>query len=117
MNKSQDHNGVFGLARRMASRVVNPGGRPSAARLRDAVAGEVVLVTGASHGIGRATATQLARAGATVLLVARSADVLDELAEQLRAEGGDAHAHPADLTDLDAIPQLAERMLAEHGPP
>jgi NAD(P)-dependent dehydrogenase (short-subunit alcohol dehydrogenase family) len=117
LTKIQDDNGVAPLARRIASRIVNPGGRPSEARLRAAVAGRVVLVTGASHGIGRATATRLARAGATVLLLARSADVLEQLAEELRAAGGDAHAHPFDLTDLDAIPALAQRLLAEHGPP
>lgn len=104
--------------RRVASRAVNPGGRPSAAQLHDAVAGKVVLVTGASHGIGRHTAVQLARAGATVLLVARSADLLDELVEQLRAGGAQAFAYRADLTDVeDAVPALAQRILAEHGPP
>lgn len=115
MNKSQDHNDVARLARRLASRLVNPGGRPSDERLRAAVAGRVVLVTGASHGIGRATATRLARAGATVLLVARSADLLDDLAAEL---GSAAHAYTADLTDLEHdVPALAERVLAEHGPP
>jgi NAD(P)-dependent dehydrogenase (short-subunit alcohol dehydrogenase family) len=114
LNKSQDHNAVLGLARRVASRVVNPGGRPSAERLRAAVEGKVVLVTGASHGIGRATAVELAGASATVLLLARSADVLEELALEL---GPHAHPYPADLTDLDAIPALAERLLAGHGPP
>jgi NAD(P)-dependent dehydrogenase (short-subunit alcohol dehydrogenase family) len=117
LTKIQDHNGVAPLARRIASRIVNPGGRPSATRLRGAVAGKVVLVTGASHGIGRATAIQLARAGATVLLLARSADVLDQLVEELRADGGVAHAYPFDLTVLDAIPALAQRVLTEHGPP
>jgi NAD(P)-dependent dehydrogenase (short-subunit alcohol dehydrogenase family) len=114
LNKSQDHNGAGSLARRIASRIVNPGGDPGASTLRRAVDGKVVLVTGASHGIGRATATRLAEAGATVLLLARSADVLDELAAQL---GPHAHAYPADLTKLDAIPALAQRMLADHGPP
>jgi NAD(P)-dependent dehydrogenase (short-subunit alcohol dehydrogenase family) len=114
LTKSQDDNAVLGLARRVASRVVNPGGRPSPARLRAAVEGKVVLVTGASHGIGRAAAIQLADAGATVLLLARSAEVLEQLAAEL---GERVHAYPADLTDLDAIPALAERLLAEHGPP
>ena len=114
LTKIQDTNGVARAARRLASRIVNPGGRPSEQALRDAVAGKVVLVTGASHGIGRATAVQLAGAGATVLLVARSADVLEQLADEL---GEHAHAYPADLTELDAIPALAERLLAEHGPP
>jgi NAD(P)-dependent dehydrogenase (short-subunit alcohol dehydrogenase family) len=109
---------VQAAARRAASRVVNPGGTPSEARLRTAVAGRTILVTGASHGIGRATAIRLARAGATVLLVARSADVLDELAAELRAEGGDAHALAADLSDAEqAVPALARRIRDEHGPP
>jgi NAD(P)-dependent dehydrogenase (short-subunit alcohol dehydrogenase family) len=104
--------------RRVAARVVNPGGAPSATKLRAAVAGQTILVTGASHGIGRQTAIQLAHAGATVLLVARSADVLEQLAEQLRADGGDAHAYPADLSDAEeAVPALAARLLADHGPP
>jgi NAD(P)-dependent dehydrogenase (short-subunit alcohol dehydrogenase family) len=103
--------------RRLASRVVNPGGRPSPAELRAAVAGKVVLVTGASHGIGRHAAFQLAEAGATVLLLARSADVLEELGQRLREDGGSAFAYAVDLTDLDAVGPLAERILAEHGPP
>ncbi|HEX7291128.1 MAG TPA: SDR family NAD(P)-dependent oxidoreductase, partial [Conexibacter sp.] len=106
------------LARRVAARAVNPGGAPSATTLRRAVAGRTVLDTGASHGIGRATAIRLARAGATVLLVARSADLLEELAEQLRADGAAAHALPADLSDTDdAVPALARRILSEHDPP
>jgi NAD(P)-dependent dehydrogenase (short-subunit alcohol dehydrogenase family) len=117
LNKIQDHNALAGLARRVAARVVNPGGDPSDAALRASVAGQTILVTGASHGIGRATALRLARAGATVLLLARSAELLEELAQDLRAEGCSADAYPADLTDLDAIPALAERILAEHGPP
>ncbi len=103
--------------RRVASRVVNPGGRPSPEALRAAVAGKLVLVTGASHGIGRAAATQLAAAGATVLLLARSADLLEELAKELRAAGAEAYSYPADLTDLDAIPALVERIVADHGVP
>ncbi|HKG04200.1 MAG TPA: SDR family NAD(P)-dependent oxidoreductase [Conexibacter sp.] len=104
--------------RRVAARVVNPGGAPSATKLRAAVAGQTILVTGASHGIGRHTAIRLGRAGATVLLVARSVDVLEELAEQLRADGGKAFAYAADLSDAEeAVPALAARILAEHGPP
>jgi len=118
LNKSQDDNAAVRLARRLASRVVNPGGAPSATRLRAAVAGTTILVTGASHGIGRATAVRLARAGATVLLVARSEDLLEALADELRADGGDAHALPADLSDAaGAVPALARRILDEHGPP
>jgi NAD(P)-dependent dehydrogenase (short-subunit alcohol dehydrogenase family) len=104
--------------RRVASRVVNPGGAPSATKLRAAVSGQTILVTGASHGIGRHTAIRLARAGATVLLVARSAEVLEELAEELRADGAAAFAYTADLSDAEeAVPALAAQILAEHGPP
>lgn len=118
MNKSQDHNAAFQLVQRVASRVVNPGGAPSATELRAAVAGRTVLVTGASHGIGRATAIRLARAGAGVLLVARSAELLEELARELRADGAAAHALPADLSDAEqAVPALARRVLDEHGAP
>ncbi len=106
------------LAERVATRLLYPTSRPQDAALREAVSGRVVLVTGASHGIGRATAVALSRAGATVLLVARSADALEELAAELRADGGSAAAYPADLTDLDGdVPALVERILAEHGPP
>jgi short-subunit dehydrogenase len=77
-------------------RLVNPERHVSDMALRAAIAGRTVLITGASHGIGRATAERLARAGAEVLMVARSADALDELAAQL---GPGAHALPADLTN------------------
>src|ERR1043165_3553831 len=85
------------MALSLASRLIDPQGAPSEKKLREAVAGRVILVTGASHGIGRATARKLGRAGAIVLLVARSADRLEELAEEIAAGGGTAYAHPADL--------------------
>ncbi|MGC1798900.1 MAG: hypothetical protein WA701_00805, partial [Solirubrobacterales bacterium] len=56
------------LASRALTRVfMNPGGAPSEERLRERVEGKVVLITGASHGIGEATALQLGEAGARVL--------------------------------------------------
>src|SRR4051794_14788077 len=57
--------------------LANPPRVPDPVRLKSAVTGKTVLVTGASYGLGEATATKLAAAGATVLLVARSADKLD----------------------------------------
>lgn len=84
-------------------------------RLAFAVRGKVVLVTGASFGIGEATAKRLARAGATVLLLARTADQLDVVAEEIRADGGRAFAYPANLADPDAIEAVAAKVLAEHG--
>ena len=87
----------------------DPGGT---AALRRAVEGKVVLVTGASSGIGRASAIRLARAGATVLLVARSRDELDELSAEL---GPHAYAYPCDLTDFDELDALVSKVLDQHG--
>ncbi|HET6830283.1 MAG TPA: SDR family NAD(P)-dependent oxidoreductase [Solirubrobacterales bacterium] len=79
------------------------------------VAGTVVLVTGASSGIGEATARRLVAAGATVLLVARSADRLERIAFELEGGPGEAVPHPCDLSDLDAIDALCAHALANHG--
>src|SRR5260370_8202011 len=65
------------------------------------LAGETALVTGASSGIGRATAVALAGAGARVAVVARRAERLKELAGQIEAEGGEGLVPPADVTDED----------------
>jgi NAD(P)-dependent dehydrogenase (short-subunit alcohol dehydrogenase family) len=86
-------------------------------RLRRTVAGATVLVTGASFGIGKATACKLADAGATVLLAARSEDKLDQIAQSISDSGGQAVSYPADLSDEAAITALTERLLDEHGPP
>ena len=80
-----------------------------------AVGGRVVLVTGASSGIGRATARRLGAAGATVLLVARRAAALEDLAIEIDASGGQAHVHPCDLRDLDAVDRLAGELLETYG--
>ncbi|MEU8901222.1 SDR family NAD(P)-dependent oxidoreductase [Nocardia sp. NPDC048505] len=103
------------LAERVATRLLYPTSRPRERALRDAVSGRIVLVTGASHGIGKASARKLGAAGAVVLLVARSADELAQVAAEIRADGGRAHTYQADLTDFDATEQLAQRVLAEHG--
>ena len=85
------------------------------ARYRRALAGKVVLVTGASRGIGLIVAQMAAEAGAKVLLVARDADKLDAEVNAIRASGGDAHAHPADLSSFEQVDGLAESVLAQHG--
>lgn len=89
-------------------------GRDPARRLRDAVAGRRVLVTGASAGIGRETALALGAAGAEVLLVARRSDRLQDVAAQLAGRAPAVHVLTCDLTDLDAVDALAARVLEEH---
>ncbi len=77
------------------------------------VAGKTVMITGASSGIGRATALLLARAGATVLLVARGLEQLEETREEILESGGDAAIYPADLSDPESVDALIERLQAE----
>jgi NAD(P)-dependent dehydrogenase (short-subunit alcohol dehydrogenase family) len=83
-------------------------------RLAAAVRGKVVLVTGSSYGIGEATARRLAAAGATVLLVARTADQLQLVADDIRSRGGTAYVYPANLADPAAVEELVRTVLAEH---
>ena len=84
-------------------------------RLRDAVSGKVVLVTGASSGIGKATARRLGAAGATVLLVARRLELLEALRERIEADGGRAFTHQCDLSDSERATALANEVLEQHG--
>lgn len=77
--------------------------------------GKVALVTGGSSGIGRATAQVLAEAGAKVVIAARTAARLDEVAAQIRDRGGEALAVPADVTDGAQLDRLLEKTLAAHG--
>ncbi|WP_245717272.1 SDR family NAD(P)-dependent oxidoreductase [Nocardia jejuensis] len=102
------------FAERVATRLFYPTSRPSEKALRDAVGERVVLVTGASHGIGKVAARKLAAAGASVLLVARTLEDLEQVAAQIREAGGIAHVYRADLTDMDAVEKLGTTLLAEH---
>jgi NAD(P)-dependent dehydrogenase (short-subunit alcohol dehydrogenase family) len=70
------------------------------------LAGKLALVTGASRGIGAATAEALAREGAHVILVARTAKALEEVEDRIHAAGGSATIAPLDLTDGEAICKL-----------
>jgi NAD(P)-dependent dehydrogenase (short-subunit alcohol dehydrogenase family) len=76
---------------------------------------KVVVVTGASSGIGNVLAKKLALAGATVVLVARSHERLEETARVIADMGGDARVVPCDLTDMDAIDVAVAQILADFG--
>jgi NAD(P)-dependent dehydrogenase (short-subunit alcohol dehydrogenase family)/thioester reductase-like protein len=79
-----------------------------------ALAGRTVLITGASSGIGRATALKVAAAGGTPLLVARTRAKLEATRTEIEAAGGSAYVYDADLSDMDAIAGVVDRALADH---
>ena len=79
------------------------------------LSGKMALVTGASSGIGRSTALALAAAGAHVALVARRADRLDDLAAEIKADGGQALARAADVTDEDDATRAVEDAVGHFG--
>lgn len=79
------------------------------------LAGDVAIVTGASSGIGEATAEALAAEGAHVVLAARRADELAALADRIEDTDGDALVVPTDITDDDAIDDLVSETVDEYG--
>ena len=82
----------------------------------DSGAPETVLITGASSGIGRATALELAGRGARLVLVARGKEALDDTAEEVRAAGAPGVlVHPADVTDEEAIREAVEGAVRQFG--
>ncbi len=83
--------------------------------LRGHVRGKVVVVTGASSGIGHATAVMMARAGAKVILVARGVEKLAESLDEIETMGGKAWSYPCDVTDLDACDALIDQIIEDHG--
>lgn len=79
------------------------------------IADQVVVVFGASSGIGRETARQFARRGARVVVAARSQPGLDSLVEEIRRDGGQATAVVADAADYAQVQAVADRAVAEYG--
>ena len=79
-----------------------------------AVNGKTVLITGASSGIGKAAAFKIAKAGGIPLLVARSADKLEEAKREIEDLGGTAYTYSADISDPDSVDELVAKVLADH---
>ncbi|QIS09120.1 SDR family NAD(P)-dependent oxidoreductase [Nocardia arthritidis] len=103
----------------------SPGHRPSSNRFAMAgvpgrnrrnrdLTGRHVLITGASSGIGRAAALAVADKGAIVFLLARRADELNAVVEEIRAAGGTAYGYQCDITDSDSVDEVVKTVLAEH---
>ena len=76
---------------------------------------QVVLVTGASSGIGQALSVELGRHGASIGLLARRADLLETIVDEVRAAGGDAIALPVDVTDAAAVQEAAGKLRERFG--
>jgi short-subunit dehydrogenase len=83
--------------------------------LHDAADGTITLITGGSSGIGEAAAKKIAGAGGEVVLVARTLENLEKVADEIRSSGGTAHVYPCDLTDMDAIAAMADEVLGDLG--
>src|SRR5215207_6827199 len=79
------------------------------------LANRIALITGASRGIGHAAAVALAKAGAHVVAVARTTGGLEELDDQVRAEGSTATLVPLDVTDAGGISRLADALDKRYG--
>src|SRR5580704_12117812 len=79
------------------------------------LASRIALVTGASRGIGYATARALAKAGAHVIAVARTQGGLEELDDEIRKDGGSATLVPLNLTDFEGIARLGAALNERHG--
>src|SRR4029078_7941742 len=81
------------------------------------MASKLVLITGASSGIGAALAKLYGRAGAHLLLLARNAERLGTVAEAIRRGGGSGTAYPIDLSDAKALEETSAKIAREVGTP
>ena len=95
-----------------------PGSSPGMTKVENmppSLTSRIALVTGASRGIGHATARALARAGAHIIAVARTQGGLEELDDEIRKDGGSATLVPLSLTDVDGIARLGAALHERHG--
>ena len=78
------------------------------------LAGRRVVITGASSGIGRATALQIAQHGGVPILVARRAEALEEVRKEVEAAGGQAWVYACDITEAESVDTLVKQLLTDH---
>ncbi len=83
--------------------------------LSGALKGKVVLITGASAGIGKAAAIKIAEAGAKTIIVARTEEKLLETQKEIEVRGGQAFIYTADIADIASCDALVQKVLEEHG--
>ncbi len=95
--------------------VVAPAARLGGVLLASPLRGRVVMITGASSGVGEATAKAVAARGAVVLCVARRQSQLDRVVAEIADAGGVARGYACDLTDGEATDALVQQVLEEHG--
>jgi NAD(P)-dependent dehydrogenase (short-subunit alcohol dehydrogenase family) len=88
---------------------------PTAHNTRRVAGDRVVVITGASSGIGRAVASALAGSGATIIGVARGVEKLEEMKAEAEALGATVHLYPTDLSDPSACKAMLEQVIAERG--
>jgi NAD(P)-dependent dehydrogenase (short-subunit alcohol dehydrogenase family) len=84
-------------------------------KLRKHANGKIVVVTGATSGIGHEVATRLAAAGATVILAARTLEKLEATQQEIAASGGTAHAYSCDIADMQDCERFVATVLKNHG--
>lgn len=84
-------------------------------RARRDLTGKHVVITGASSGIGRAAAFAVAEKGAVVILLARRADELSTVVDEITAAGGTAFGYPCDVTDQESVDETLKTILDTHG--
>ncbi|MDQ6848666.1 MAG: SDR family oxidoreductase [Actinomycetota bacterium] len=84
-------------------------------QLARVVKGKTVMITGASSGIGRATALRVGAAGGKVILVARGVEKLEQTKSDIHDVGGIAFVHRCDLADMSDIERMAKEVLQQHG--
>ena len=82
---------------------------------KSVIEGKVAIITGASRGVGKATAMALSRNGVSVVLAARTLNDLERVSDEIQANGGDALVVRTDVTLLDQVQQLVDQTLDHHG--